>query len=85
MINVLWAVLNTYRVFNTAHNIYEKSLVPCVLVFRAIFSIRLVALAVRAFTRAVVRRTGARILFARSALTVGLRLEPAQVLFIVVG
>ena len=85
MINVLWAVLNTYRVFNTAHNIYEKSLVPCVLVLRAVFSIRLVALAVRTFTCAVVCGSGARILFAGSALTVGFCLEPAQVLFIVVG
>ena len=81
----LWAVLNTYRVFNTAHNIYEKSLVPRVLVFRVVFSIRVVALAFRTSTRTAVRRTGARILFARSSLTVGLRLEPAQVLFIVVG
>ena len=35
--------------------------------------------------RAVVRGSGARILFAGTSLTVGLRLEPAQVLFIVVG
>ena len=63
VINVLWAVLNIYRVFNTAHNIYGKSLVPCVLVLRAVFSIRLVALAVRTFTRTAVRGSGARILF----------------------
>ena len=63
----------------------KNPLVLRVLVFRVVFSIRLVALAVRAFTRAVVRGSGARILFAGTSLTVGLRLEPAQVLFIVVG
>ena len=63
----------------------KNPLVPCVLVLRAVFSIRLVALAVRTFTRAAVRGSGTRILFAGSALTVGFRLEPAQVLFIVVG